>query len=110
MTDAELKTVIHQWIEEALKSVNARLEKLENNLGSLEGEVETINFASENHYHDDYAHIDHVKRSENSFNNQLYQIKNDLSNLEYRASDIERKAERAQSAADDARRSARGGW
>lgn len=88
-------------LTEAIKALATRVEKLER---------ADYHCAPEEHYHDEYANIDHVERSESSFNHEIYQLKNDLNNLEYRCSDIERKAERAQSAADDARRSARGGW
>lgn len=64
--------------------------------------------ASDGHYHDYYASVDHVERSEQSFNNQLSRLQNDISNLEYRISDVDRKTERAQSTADNASRNGRG--
>ncbi len=93
--------LIANRIEEAVKPFRERIEQLEREINRC---------ADQNHYHDEYANADHVERSENSFNSQLYQVKNNISNLEYRASDIERKTERAQSTADSASRSARGGY
>jgi hypothetical protein len=89
--------MVQRLIEEALKPLREQVEKFE-----------STDFAGYDHYHDEYASVDHVKRSENSFNSQLYQIKNDISNLEYRSSDVQRAAERAQSAADSAARTTRG--
>ncbi len=90
-------------------------EMQQNRIEALEKKMEILeradyHCAPEEHYHDEYASVDHVERSEHSFNSQLDNIKNDISNLEYRVNDAVRKAERAQSAADDAKRSARGGW
>lgn len=114
MTEISLETIIKlvegntkliQKLTEVNDKLIQRIESLEKDLD----EKASID-SPESHYHDEYASIDHVERSESSFNSQLYQIKNDLSNLEYRCSDVERKAERAENRADEARRMARGGW
>lgn len=96
-------------------TLEQRIDRLSFEVGTLTAEVQALrkeldNTATENHYHDEYASVDHVERSESSFNNQISNLKNDLSNLEYRINDAERKAERAQSTADNAARQARGGW
>jgi predicted nucleic acid-binding Zn-ribbon protein len=82
--------LITNLIEEALKPIREDLNGLEKEINRCA--------------HDEYASADHVERSENSFNSQFYQIKNDISNLEYRISDVQRTAERAQSAAVSAQR------
>jgi len=91
--------LINNLIDEAIKPLCERIEELEREVNCC---------ADQNHYHDELASADHVERSENSFNSQLYQVKNDISNLEYRISDVQRTAERAQSTADSASRNSRG--
>ncbi len=98
---SDQRELIANLIEEAVKPLRKQIEELEREVNCC---------ADQNHYHDEYASADHVERSEGSFNSQLYQVKNDISNLEYRISDVQRTAERAQSTADSASRSARGGY
>jgi len=92
--DQEEREMVKRWIEEAIKPLVERIEALERDM--------------DNHEHDEYASIDHVERSEESVKSQIYRLRNDLDNLEYRVNDVDRKAERAQSAADNASRNSRG--
>lgn len=105
-------------------TLEQRIERLSFEVGTLTLEVQALRKelaelgdlvdekTDNDHLHWEYASVDHVERSENSFSNQLSRLRDDLSNLEYRVNDAERKAERAQSTADAAQRSSggRGGW
>lgn len=96
---------IQKMIDEAVAPLREEIAKLQEQIDNLDD-----NTPHRDHYHENYASADHVERSENSFNSRFYRLEENLSSLEYRISDVDRKAERAQSVADDARRSARGGW
>jgi small-conductance mechanosensitive channel len=104
--DSEQMEMVQRWIEETVAPLREKLDQLE----IIVARLDSVDYAREEHYHDNYASADHVERSEDSFNSQLYRLRNDLDNLDYRVNDVDRKAERAQSAADDARRSQGRGW
>lgn len=95
---------IGRMIEAALQPIREKLAELEKQIDNLDE-----NTAWHNHHHEDYAYQEHVERSENSFNNRLSRLNDEINTLQYRISDVERKAERAQSTADDANRKAGGG-
>lgn len=104
--DIETLTKAIEILAEQIGNLTIKIEKLEAKVDDFE----STDFASHDHYHDEYANVDHVERSESSFSNQISNLRNSLDNLEYRVNDAERKAERAQSTADNAARQARGGW
>jgi chromosome segregation ATPase len=89
------------WINALLERVDA-LEKLVHELRHQVTELENSSYASEEHYHDHYASIEHVERSENSYDSQLYRIKDDVSNLEYKMGSVERTANEAERMARNA--------
>lgn len=103
-------------LEKQVKLIETEIMKFHQELVSKDAELEEAidnldnNTPGINHYHDEYANVDHVERSENSLERKISRVEESINNLEYRVNDAERKAERAQSTADDAKRSARGGW
>ena len=96
-----------------IAELEALVKHLNNEIGTLVVEVRALridvdNSAEEEHYHDEYASVDHVERSEGQFQRDIYNLQNNLDNLGYRVDGVERKAERAQSAAESAQRSSGG--
>ncbi len=99
--------LVKRMIDDAVAPLQARIEAIEAQMTEWERRVDGL--ASDEHYHDEYASVDHVERSENSFNRQMNTVQDAIANLEYRLSDVDRKAARAQSTADNASRG-RGGY
>jgi len=95
---------VRQLIEAAIAPLREKLDQLE----EIVARLDSTDYAAETHYHDEYASAAHVERSEDSFNSQIYRLREDVSNLEYRLSDVDRKAERAQATAENASRGGRG--
>jgi predicted ribosome quality control (RQC) complex YloA/Tae2 family protein len=105
--DSETLALLQGMIEEAVKPLRMAIEALSAEVEQTVKQVDEHSHsedASADHYHDEYASADHVERSEGALNRRLYRIEEDARNLEYRISDVDRKAERAQSTAEDARR------
>ena len=109
--DSEQIEQIQHWIEDAVAPLRMAIEALSSEVEQVVKKVdefESTDFASSDHYHHELASADHVERSEHDFRNQLSRLRDDISNVEYQVRDVERKAERAQSAADSASRNSRG--
>ncbi len=94
MDEIALRALIQGLIGEAVRPLRAQIEALENQVEELQGEVDTK--VGENHYHDGYASVDHVERTENSVSSQLYRLHEDLANVEYSVGEVRRIAENAQ--------------
>lgn len=104
--DAETLALVQAMIEEVVKPLRMEIEALSSKVEQLKKAVNAC--AADGHYHDEYASADHVERSESSADSRFYRIEEEARNLEYRISDVGRKAERAQSTAEDARRNSGG--
>jgi chromosome segregation ATPase len=102
MDEIALQALIQGVIGEAVRPLRAQIEALENRVEELEPQVG--NKADEDHYHDEYAIADYVDREKVHIDAQLYRLREDISNVEYRVNDAQRAAERAQRAAEDAQR------
>lgn len=101
--------VVKAMIEEALKPIHEALEALTVKAAEFEEQIDNLdnNTPGVEHSHDEYVSYEHVERADNHLRNDVRRVQNDLSNLEYRINDVERKAERAQSAAESASRNSR---